>query len=103
MLLKFNLFSRFGVVAAAGKQMRELYNWLEVDFHPLALCAKMDASLKELEAGEEAGALVQYAEPLRDMTLVRLLKQVAQVRQQDLSSIRLRLYHSDINSDSFLT
>ena len=77
-----NLFSRFGVVAAAGQQMRELYNWLEVDFHPLALCGKMDASLKKLVEGEESGALVQYAEPLRDMTLVRLLKQVAQVRQK---------------------
>lgn len=70
------------MVAAAGQQMRELYNWLEVDFHPLALCGKMDASLKKLVEGEEAGALVQYAEPLRDMTLVRLLKQVAQVRQK---------------------
>merc|ERR1712066_59210 len=54
---------------------------LEVDFHPLTLCAKMDASLKALVEGEEAGALVQYTEPLRDMTLVRLLKQVAQVYQ----------------------
>ena len=68
--------------------MRELYNWLEVDFHPLALCAKMDASLKELEAGEEAGALMQYVEPLRDMTLVRLLKQVAQVRQKHVHRSR---------------
>ena len=42
----------------------------------------MDASLKALVEGEEAGALVQYVEPLRDMTLVRLLKQVAQVRQK---------------------
>ena len=42
----------------------------------------MDASLEQLVEGEEAGALVQYAEPLRDMTLVRLLKQVAQVSRQ---------------------
>ena len=66
-------------MAAAGQQMRELYNWLEVDFHPLQLCTKMDASLMKLEEGEEAGTLAQYTEPLRDMTLIRLLKQVAQV------------------------
>ena len=41
----------------------------------------MDVSLKQLEEGEEAGAPVQFVEPLRDMTLVRLLKQEAQVRQ----------------------
>merc|ERR1719325_178097 len=71
---------RFGVVAAAGQQMRDLYNWLEVDFHPLQLCAKVGASLKTLEEGEES-QLAQYADPLRDMTLIRLLKQVAQVYQ----------------------
>ena len=58
------------MVAAAGQQMRDLYNWLEVDFHPLQLCAKVDASLKTLEEGEES-QLAQYADPLRDMTLIR--------------------------------
>ena len=28
---------RFGVVAVAGKQLQDLYNWLEVDFRPLNL------------------------------------------------------------------
>merc|ERR1719188_2338353 len=72
---------RFGVVTAAGQQMRDFYNWLEVDFHPLQLCAKVDESLKNLEEGEEGSVLSQYADPLRDMTLIRLLKQVAQVYQ----------------------
>ena len=39
----------------------------------------MDESLKILEEGEDAGLLAQYADPLRDMTLIRLLKQVSQV------------------------
>merc|ERR1719188_1802854 len=61
--------------------MRDFYNWPEVDFHPLQLCAKVDESLKNLEEGEEGSVLSQYADPLRDMTLIRLLKQVAQVYQ----------------------
>merc|ERR1719210_1051198 len=73
--------NRFGVVANSGQQMRDLYNWLEVDFHPLQLCEKVDTSLKALEQSEDAGVLGQYAQPLRDMTLIRLLKQVAQVYQ----------------------
>merc|ERR1719410_3120928 len=73
--------NRFGVVANSGQQMRDLYNWLEVDFHPLQLCEKVDASLIALEQSEDAGVLGQYAQPLRDMTLIRLLKQVAQVYQ----------------------
>ena len=33
---------RFGVVGAAGKKLQDLYKWLEVDFHPLNLCAKVE-------------------------------------------------------------
>ena len=32
---------RFGVVRAAGKELQDLFNWLEVNFHPLNLCAKV--------------------------------------------------------------
>merc|ERR1739838_1019099 len=70
---------RFGVVGAAGAQMQDLYNWLEVDFHPLQLCNKVDDKLKLIEESEEFSAIKQYTEPFRDMTLIRLLKQVAQV------------------------
>merc|ERR1719391_1593662 len=72
---------RFGVVGAAGQQMKDLYNWLEVDFHPLQLCDKVDTSLKALADGEDGTVLSQYSDALRDMTLIRLLKQVAQVYQ----------------------
>ena len=72
---------RFGVVGAAGPQMKDLYNWLEVEFHPLQLCDKVDSSLKTLAEGEDGAVLSQYSDALRDMTLIRLLKQVAQVYQ----------------------
>merc|ERR1719427_2330393 len=69
---------RFGVVGAAGQQMQDIYSWLEVDFHPLQLCQKVDVLLSSIEGGEDGAALKQYTAPLRDMTLIRLLKQVAQ-------------------------
>merc|ERR1712212_399739 len=72
---------RFGVVGAAGKELQDLYNWLEVDFHPLTLCGKVDERLKFIDENEDFSSIKQYTEPLRDMTLVRLLKQVAQVYQ----------------------
>jgi len=70
---------RFGVVAGASQELRDLYNWLEVDFHPLSVCRKVDERLNMIEESEEFAAIKQYTEPFRDMTLIRLLKQVAQV------------------------
>merc|ERR1719278_1904598 len=72
---------RFGVVAGASQELRDLYNWLEVDFHPLSVCRKVDERLKMIEGQEDFAAIKQYTEPFRDMTLIRLLKQVAQVYQ----------------------
>merc|ERR1719495_2200581 len=72
---------RFGVVGAAGKELQDLYNWLGVDFHPLTLCGKVDERLKFIDENEDFSSIKQYTEPLRDMTLVRLLKQAAQVYQ----------------------
>ena len=48
---------------------------------------QVDESLKVLEQGEDASLLAQYADPLRDMTLIRLLKQVSQVRVTSIKSI----------------
>ena len=51
--------SRFGVVSAATPQMRELYDALEVDFHPLKLCKRIEASVKYVEETEELSNLTQ--------------------------------------------
>ena len=44
---------------------------------------QVDVLLSSIEGGEDGAALKQYTAPLRDMTLIRLLKQVAQVRRRD--------------------
>jgi len=72
---------RFGVVQAATQPLQDMHRWLEVDFHPLKLCSRVQDTLKVIEESEEKTALAQYMQPLRDITLVRLLKQVSQVYQ----------------------
>jgi len=73
---------RFGVIEAALPQVQDLYRFLEVDFHPLHLCRRVEKGLRFVEEAEELSSLLGgYVAPLKDVTLVRLLKQVAQVYQ----------------------
>ncbi|XP_044754026.1 eukaryotic translation initiation factor 3 subunit A [Coccinella septempunctata] len=71
---------RVNVVALATTQLQDLYNWLEVEFHPLLLCTRVQTVIKSISQ-EENTQLQQYIQPLQDVTLVRLVRQVAQVYQ----------------------
>ncbi|XP_074031572.1 eukaryotic translation initiation factor 3 subunit a isoform X2 [Leptinotarsa decemlineata] len=71
---------RVNVVNLASPQLQDLYNWLEVEFHPLLLCKRVHDVINSLEA-EENSALQQYIGALQDVTLVRLVRQIAQVYQ----------------------
>ena len=73
--------ARFGIVQAATQPLQDLYQSLEVDFHPLKLCDRVQTTLKFVEGSEDMAQLQQYLPALREITLVRLLKQVAQVYQ----------------------
>ncbi|BGP53062.1 eukaryotic translation initiation factor 3 subunit A [Rhodotorula sphaerocarpa] len=57
-------------------QLRELYQILEVDFHPLSITAKIDPILAELEKQPETA---RYVAPLKEVVLARLFQQLAQV------------------------
>ena len=74
-------FFRFGVVSAATQPLQELHHSLEVEFHPLQLCGRVETTLKHIEDAEEMSSLQQYLPSLREITLVRMLQQVAQVYQ----------------------
>lgn len=71
---------RVNVVNLATPQLQDLYNWLEVDFHPLLLCTRVQTVITSLKA-EENVTLQQYIPALQDVTLVRLVRQIAQVYQ----------------------
>ncbi len=73
--------ARFGVVQAATQPLQKLYNSLEVEFHPLQLCTKVEATLKHIQESDDMSSLQQYLPSLREITLVRMLQQVAQVYQ----------------------
>lgn len=68
------------VINLASPQLQELYNWLEVEFHPLLLCNRVHDVITSLQS-EENSPLQQYIPALQDVTLVRLVRQIAQVYQ----------------------
>lgn len=70
---------RHGVLSNAITPLQELYEVLETQFNPLDLCSQVDGMLKNLATFEDTDYLQQYIEPLQDVALVRLIKQISQV------------------------
>lgn len=60
----------------ARPQIRELYQILEVDFHPLSICQKISPILAQIGADEE---MQKYILPLQQVILTRLFQQLSQV------------------------
>lgn len=60
----------------ARPEIRELYNILEVDFHPLSICKKISPILTKI--GEDA-EMERYILPLQQVILTRLFQQLSQV------------------------
>lgn len=57
-------------------ELRELYNILEVQFHPLSICKKINPIMAQLAQDVE---FVKYVKPLHQVILTRLLQQVLRV------------------------
>ncbi|KAF9088491.1 eukaryotic translation initiation factor 3 subunit A [Mortierella sp. AD031] len=57
-------------------ELRELYNILEVQFHPLSICKKIEPIMTKLAEDPE---LVKYVKPLHQVILTRLFQQLSQV------------------------
>ncbi|GAA5943920.1 translation initiation factor eIF3 core subunit a [Sporobolomyces koalae] len=64
------------VLKRVTPELRELYNILEVDFHPLSITSKIEPILASLEKNPETA---RYVAPLKDVVLARLFQQLAQV------------------------
>jgi translation initiation factor 3 subunit A len=65
-----------GLLKRARPEIVELYNILEVDFHPLSICKKISPILAKIGADEEMG---KYVLPLQQVILTRLFQQLSQV------------------------
>jgi len=60
----------------ARPEIRDLYNILEVDFHPLSICQKISPILAQIGADPE---MEKYILPLQQVILTRLFQQLSQV------------------------
>ncbi|KAG9243233.1 putative eukaryotic translation initiation factor 3 subunit A [Calycina marina] len=60
----------------ARPEIRQLYNILEVDFHPLSICQKISPILTKI--GEDKD-MAKYIAPLQQVILTRLFQQLSQV------------------------
>lgn len=60
----------------ARPEIRDLYNILEVDFHPLSICQKISPILTQIGADPE---MEKYILPLQQVILTRLFQQLSQV------------------------
>ncbi|KAJ5206674.1 hypothetical protein N7472_003122 [Penicillium cf. griseofulvum] len=65
-----------GLLRRVRPEIRELYNILEVDFHPLSICKKITPILKQIGADPE---MEKYVVPLQQVILTRLFQQLSQV------------------------
>ena len=65
-----------GLLRRARPEIRDLYNILEVDFHPLSICKKITPILKQIGADPE---MEKYVLPLQQVILTRLFQQLSQV------------------------
>lgn len=71
---------RFNVVSAVPQELQNLYRLMEVEFDPLNLCVRMQNNIEWIQEHPELG-LTQYVPALQEMTITRLVKQVAQLYQ----------------------
>ncbi|KAJ9364590.1 hypothetical protein DTO280E4_1370 [Paecilomyces variotii] len=65
-----------GLLKRVRPEIRDLYNILEVDFHPLSICKKITPILQQIGADPE---MEKYVVPLQQVILTRLFQQLSQV------------------------
>jgi translation initiation factor 3 subunit A len=73
--------TKYNVVQHVYVEIRELYKWLEVDFHPLKLSDRVKKCLDSINTSPELQNEVysQYVPAIKDICVIRLLKQIAQI------------------------
>lgn len=69
-------------------ELRDLYNILEVEFHPLSICKKIEPIIIQIAQDEE---MAKYVKPLHSVILTRLFQQLSQVYDSVMLSKVMRL------------
>ncbi|XP_063902608.1 eukaryotic translation initiation factor 3 subunit A-like [Zophobas morio] len=63
-------------IRLADSSLQPLYNWLELDFHPLDLCQRVSSLFDSIQNNEHYR---MYAEPMKRTAATRALQQLAKV------------------------
>lgn len=64
------------ILSRVRPEIRDLYNILEVQFHPLSICKKINPIMTKLSEDPD---MAKYVRPLHQVILTRLLQQLSQV------------------------
>ena len=75
-----------GLLKRARPEIRELYQILEVDFHPLSICKRISPILTQIGSDPD---MEKYVIPLQQVILTRLFQQLSQVYE----SVELKFVH----------
>ena len=67
---------RMNILAHAYPELQQLYQWLEQDFDPLLLCKRVEGVISFIEKSDD---LKPYIQPLKEVAIVRLLKEISQI------------------------
>ena len=64
---------KYNIVQSVYPELQNLYQWLEVDFHPLKIASRVQSSLEFIAKKDD---LALYIPALQDITIMRVIKQV---------------------------
>lgn len=77
---------RMGVLQFSSQPIQDLYQLLEIEFNPLGICGRVqqiidyiELSTSDPETATESLDLRQYVNALKEVTIVRLIREVSQV------------------------
>ena len=73
--------TKYNVIQHVFPETRDLYKWLEVEFHPLKLSERVAKCLDFIETNQELvnENYVQYVQAIKEIAVTRLLKQISQI------------------------
>ncbi|XP_041371282.1 eukaryotic translation initiation factor 3 subunit A-like isoform X3 [Gigantopelta aegis] len=69
---------KYNILQYVSPELQNLYKWLEVEFHPLRLVARVTPSIEFITKSEDLSC---YVPAIEDIIITRVLKQVSQVYQ----------------------
>ncbi len=75
--------AKYNAIQHVHPEIRDLYKCLEVEFDPLKLSERVTKCLSYIEklqaSGQDVDSYFQYVQPIKELAVTRLLKQISQI------------------------